>query len=203
MDKDTREEEFDLADIAYTLQVGREAMDSRAAFLVTGEKELVAKLGSFIAGEEDIDGFYAGEVKRNKDALSVFAVDDDLQEAIDKWISKGKLSKLAELWVKGLVLDWDLLYGEDKPCRISLPTYPFARERCWVPEAGNQGRVISNQVSEAIHPLLHRNTSDLSEQRFTTVLTGGEFFLNDHRVRDERMLPGVAYIEMSRAAGSV
>ena len=56
--------------------------------------------------------FYTGEVKRSKDTLSVFTVDEDLKEAIDKWIAKGKLGKLAELWVKGLVLDWGLLYGD-------------------------------------------------------------------------------------------
>ncbi|GAX60236.1 beta-ketoacyl synthase, partial [Candidatus Scalindua japonica] len=191
-----------LADIAYTLQVGREAMDSRAAFLVKDNKDLINQLEAFAAGKEGIEDCYTGEVKRNKDVLSVFAVDDDLQEAIDKWIAKGKLSKLAELWVKGLVLDWDLLYGEHKPCRISLPTYPFARERCWVPDGGNQRSVISNQISEVIHPLLHRNTSDLTEQQFTTRLTGKEFFLSDHRINDEKVLPGVVYVEMARAAGS-
>ncbi|GAX60238.1 polyketide synthase module and related protein [Candidatus Scalindua japonica] len=194
--------ECHLADIAYTLQVGREAMDSRAAFLVKDNKDLINQLEAFAAGKEGIEDCYTGEVKRNKDVLSVFAVDDDLQEAIDKWIAKGKLSKLAELWVKGLVLDWDLLYGEHKPCRISLPTYPFARERCWVPDGGNQRSVINNQISEVIHPLLHRNTSDLTEQQFTTRLTGKEFFLSDHRINDEKVLPGVVYVEMARAAGS-
>ncbi|GAX60242.1 beta-ketoacyl synthase [Candidatus Scalindua japonica] len=47
------------------------------------------------------------------------------------------------------------------------------------------------------------NTSDLTEQQFTTRLTGGEFFLKDHRVQDEKVLPGVAYIEMARAAGQL
>ncbi|MEJ2125065.1 MAG: hypothetical protein P8Y47_09735, partial [Alphaproteobacteria bacterium] len=46
-----------------------------------------------------------------------------------------KLHKLAELWVKGLAFDWNRLYGERKPHRLSLPTYPFAQERYWVPEA--------------------------------------------------------------------
>jgi len=32
-----------------------------------------------------------------------------------------------ELWVKGLVFDWNRLYGDNKPKRISLPTYPFAK----------------------------------------------------------------------------
>jgi acyl transferase domain-containing protein len=51
-----------------------------------------------------------------------------------------------------------------------------------------------------LHPLLHRNTSDLGAQRFSSVLTGEEFFLSDHRVEGVRVLPGVAYLEMARAA---
>src|SRR5262249_43229956 len=49
------------------------------------------------------------------------------------------------------------------------------------------------------------NTSDLTEQRYSSNFTGEEFFLKDHRLRtqsgtEERVLPGVAYLEMARAA---
>ncbi|GAX60248.1 beta-ketoacyl synthase [Candidatus Scalindua japonica] len=202
--REQRETEcFNLSDIAYTLQVGREAMDSRMAFLVNDEKGLINKLGSFAAGKDDIDDCYTGEVKRNKETLTVFTADDDIKEAIDKWVAKGKLGKLAELWTRGLVLDWDLLYGEQRPKRVSLPTYPFARERYWVPEAGAEVIAEGNGGVSVLHPLLGSNTSDLTEQQFTTRLTGGEFFLKDHRVQDEKVLPGVAYIEMARAAGQL
>ena len=45
-----------------------------------------------------------------------------------------KLGKLGGLWAQGVEVDWEVLYGERRPRRISLPTYPFARERYWVPE---------------------------------------------------------------------
>ena len=51
-----------------------------------------------------------------------------------------------------------------------------------------------------LHPLLHLNTSDFSEQRFSSTFTGEEFFLADHVVNGRRVLPGVAYLEMVRAA---
>lgn len=62
------------------------------------------------------------------------AADEDLQQALEAWIGKGKTEKLLELWVKGLAFDWERLYPDAKPKRISLPTYPFAEERYWVPE---------------------------------------------------------------------
>ena len=63
----------------------------------------------------------------------------------------------------------------------------------------------SSAASAVIHPLLQRNTSDLSEQRYSSMFTGEEFFLTDHRVRREgrsvdKVLPGVAYLEMARSA---
>ncbi|MCP4272707.1 MAG: hypothetical protein GY781_12195, partial [Gammaproteobacteria bacterium] len=51
-----------------------------------------------------------------------------------------------------------------------------------------------------IHSLLHENTSDLFEQRFTSTFTGQEFFLDDHRVKGEKVLPGVVHLEMARVA---
>ena len=113
----------------------------------------------------------------------------------------GKFSKLVELWVKGLELDWSKLYGEAKPRRMSLPVYPFAKDRYWI-EAAAAKPLAADKV---LHPLLHRNTSDLSEQRYSSMFTGEEFFLTDHRVRREgssvdKVLPGVAYLEMARSA---
>ncbi|HEX3030360.1 MAG TPA: polyketide synthase dehydratase domain-containing protein [Clostridia bacterium] len=51
-----------------------------------------------------------------------------------------------------------------------------------------------------LHPLLHQNTSDLSEQRFSSTFTGQEFFLAEHIVTGRKVLPGVAYLEMAREA---
>src|SRR6266545_4670942 len=52
-------------------------------------------------------------------------------------------------------------------------------------------RLSSVWVAAVIHPLLHRNTSDLREQRYSSTFTGEEFFLADHQVRvDGRGLSG-------------
>ncbi|MCP4273222.1 MAG: hypothetical protein GY781_14910, partial [Gammaproteobacteria bacterium] len=124
-----------------------------------------------------------------------------LQKATETWINKRKYSKILDLWVKGLVFDWNKLYDEIKPKRISLPTYPFLREEYRIPETKGKGNVAASDASvPVIHPLLHENTSDLTEQRFTSTFTGKEFFLNDHKIGGEKVLPGVGLLEMARAA---
>lgn len=124
-----------LADVAYTLQTGREPMAERLGVVVGSLKELEEKLAGFINGRENIDGLYQGRVKHNQASLTVFNADEDLQKAVAAWIEKGKIGKLLELWVEGLIFDWNSLYGDIKPRRVSLPTYPFARERYWLPQS--------------------------------------------------------------------
>jgi acyl transferase domain-containing protein len=190
-----------LADMAYTLQIGREAMEERLAVAVGSIKELEGKLQGFLDDRDGIPDLYQGQVKRNKETLSIFKADKELQEAMEKWIERGKYSQLMELWVKGLNFDWDKLYGEDKPRRISLPTYPFAKERYWVPEVAKKSSSITKASEGAfLHPLLQQNTSNFFGQRYSSTFSGQEFFLADHIVNGQRILPGVAYLEMARTA---
>ena len=206
-----------LAAIAYTLQVGREAMEERLAIIVESVTQLTEKLEQFVAGRDGITDLYRGQVKRNREALAVIAVDEDIQKAIDSWVSKRKYHKLLDLWVKGLAFDWNKLYRDIKPYRISLPTYPFDRKRYWIPTTtieipgdtgdhkGSPLRFSSSgpQAMAALttlHPLVQRNTSTLWEQQFSSTFHGDEFFLADHVIKEHRIMPGVAYLEMAHAA---
>ncbi|WP_455883996.1 beta-ketoacyl synthase N-terminal-like domain-containing protein, partial [Serratia proteamaculans] len=167
---------LNLSALAYTLQVGREAMETRLGLLVTSVQELEERLAGYLAGEA-AEGVYSGQVKANKESLALFTADEELQEAIEKWVARKKVSKLLELWVKGLTFDWNKLYGAVKPTRISVPTYPFAQERYWVAGDKAEEGGSNGGATQVIHPLLHENTSDLHEQRFTSRFTGTEFFL--------------------------
>ncbi|MWV45371.1 SDR family NAD(P)-dependent oxidoreductase [Paenibacillus sp. HJL G12] len=194
--------EDDLLNMAYTLQVGREAMEERMGFLVSSLKELEEHLHIFVQQQDRGLQVFRGQVKRNQDSLAVFAADEDMAQTIEAWIAKGKYAKLLDLWVKGLVFDWNKLYGQNQPRRISLPTYPFAEERYWVPQTSSV-RPEAHAAEAVIHPLVHRNTSDFAGQRYSSTFTGQEFFLRDHVVQGKRILPGVAHLEMVRAAMTV
>lgn len=45
------------------------------------------------------------------------------------------LSTVGKLWLAGVDIDWAAFHGAAKPYRVSLPTYPFERQRYWI-EAG-------------------------------------------------------------------
>jgi acyl transferase domain-containing protein len=131
--------------------------------------------------------------------LSAFAGDDDVDAIVDAWIARGKFGKLLDLWVKGLAIDWRRLRGDTPVRRISLPTYPFARERYWI-QTGDVRPAMAAAAGTNLHPLLQRNTSDIEGPRFSARFSGHEFFFADHVVRGTRMLPGVAQLEMARRA---
>ena len=193
-----------LASIAYTLQVGRAALEHRLAFIVTDLGDLRAKLAIHLAGEGEIEHRYEGKAEKEQIKVNAFAQDEDLQEIVIRWLIKGKLVNVAQLWVSGVEIDWRWLYPDQTPQRVSLPTYPFAGERYWIsPDEPGRMNNEKNNSSFILHPLVHRNISTFTGQRYSTTLTGAEFFLNDHRVRGEKVLPGVAYLEMARAAGAM
>ncbi|WP_434101681.1 SDR family NAD(P)-dependent oxidoreductase [Methylocaldum gracile] len=199
----SRSEEKKLADIAYTLQVGREPMEERVVFIVNDESDLIEKLESYCAGNKEIENVYQGKVRRDKWNTGFLTHDEDSKALIDAWLTKRKYKQLAELWVNGFELDWNLLYGDAKPRRISVPTYPFAKEHYWISKKSAGGAAAkSHNVSALLHPLLHRNTSTLDAQRFSSVFDGEEVFFREHRVGGVKTLPGVAYLEMARAAAA-
>ncbi|MFT4400843.1 SDR family NAD(P)-dependent oxidoreductase [Bacillus sp. SW14] len=130
--REQRYAEADLHRIAYTLQVGREAMNERLAFVAETMQEFEEKLTECISGTEDREYIFRGQVKRNKETIAAFAADEDMSKTIEAWMKKGKYTKVLDLWVRGLRIDWNTLYQDQKPRRISLPAYPFARDRYWV-----------------------------------------------------------------------
>ncbi len=197
-----------LQDIAYTLQVGKEAMEERCALVVRSLAELDERLRAFATGETP-KGMHVGSTLSRAGKLAFIGQDRDLQAVlIQTCLREGKLDKLAELWVDGVDLPWDMLHRDAPgapPRRIELPLYPFAREHYWLEDETSAQSLSGADGTAALHPLLHANVSTLRQQRYRATFDGTEFFLRDHRVRFgegriEHVLPGVAYLEMAAAA---
>jgi polyketide synthase PksN len=182
--------EVELPDFAYTLQVGRDPMTERLAFFADSVDQLRKRFVDFIEGRQDND-VYHGNVGKKED----FSVDDD---TVNSWFNSNN-HKLLELWVNGFDLDWNKLYHK-KPKRISLPTYPFARESYWFRSLSYIQEQKTDAIISVIHPLLHNNTSDLSRQSYNSTFSGEENFIKDYQYRNQKFLPVTAYPEIVRAA---
>lgn len=108
-----------LEDAAYTLQIGREQMEERVAFTAQNMTQLKERLEGFLAGKT-VSGCWRNRADKSNQA-------ELAPDLIHKWLSSGSLEMIAEKWTGGGTMDWNLLYGENKPNRISLPTYPFEK----------------------------------------------------------------------------
>ncbi len=182
-----------LTDIAYTLLTGRESMVERVAFFAYQLEELEEKLTQIVEG--DYSGIYKGRIEKNSQLLEVFELDEDMEELVERWMEKGKYEKVMDLWIKGIPLDWQTYFSKFDYRKISLPGYPFAKNRCWRPDREkkpNEKRRLVQQLS----PLIQQNTSDFTEQRYTSVFYGNEIFIEDHQVGGVKTLPAVVYLEM-------
>ncbi|MRN51865.1 SDR family NAD(P)-dependent oxidoreductase [Paenibacillus monticola] len=196
-----------LADLAYTLQLGREEMEERLGMVVSSLAELQDKLSQYAQSGADGVSLYYGNTRAEESPLRLIMNGEEMNAVIEQLLAKQELQRLAPLWVSGIKVDWCRLYSADTalPKKISLPTYPFAKERYWVNQTA--GTVYSSRASNDyrgdLHPLLDVNASTLQVQSFSKVLEQRQWHWRDHSVAGSTLWPGAAFMEMARAAGDL
>ncbi|MER6530590.1 beta-ketoacyl synthase N-terminal-like domain-containing protein [Streptomyces sp. NPDC001508] len=127
-----------LADVAWTLQVGREPLRERLAFVVADGDEAAARLEEFAAGrDQGTDDVVRGRAPHSGRPQGRLLPDGPGPD----------LAALARHWVAGGPVDWARLHPGTAPRITSVPTYPFARMRCWIREEGDTGRPAAWQDS--------------------------------------------------------
>ncbi len=122
-----------MADIAHTLQVGREAFNERFAAMMKSRRELFEILSRYTDTGTPPENGWEGSVHR--------ATDDAVpKEAPREVYEQGDLRAAARLWVHGASVDWARLPHHANRRRTPLPTYPFEKRRCWLTEPGPDQR---------------------------------------------------------------
>jgi len=196
-----------LDDIAFTLAAGRSAFANRCVLVANDTGDLIAKLGRLSRHRRAPDCFVGIDVEQSGKATP--GLDEFAQFLVQQVLgglpaeeAHGKLLALADLYCRGAKVSLEALCAGPGARRIALPTYPFEKRRFAIPQRAEDARPepIAATAPSILHPLLHVNVSDVSGLIFATEFDGEEFFLRDHVVLEHRVLPGVAYIEMVRAA---
>jgi acyl transferase domain-containing protein len=128
----------------------------------------------------------------------------------DKSDTNNLLGSLAALYVGGAGLNLDRLFNGAHYQHVSLPLYPFRREKYWLKSTGildvgpadypimNPGTTVEElPVLPALHPLLgkvlaHTARKAVFETSFKTSIPW-----TDHRVLESTIFPGTGYLEMA------
>ncbi|MCY7297027.1 beta-ketoacyl synthase N-terminal-like domain-containing protein [Alteromonas sp. a30] len=135
---DAKGDDLALADIAYTLQVGRKAMQFRLALVVDSLTALTSQLAKCLdqaAAKKTLatgKNAFAGEAGKDKSMLDLFGNNSELKQSMQTWLQQGNFAPLAEIWVKGVNVNWQDLYQGALRKRVALPLYPFAQESYWI-----------------------------------------------------------------------
>ncbi|MEO1102117.1 MAG: SDR family NAD(P)-dependent oxidoreductase, partial [Pseudomonadota bacterium] len=156
-----------LADVAFTLQTGRDALAERLAIVATDRATAIGLLRHAAGG--GTQGVHRGTVRRGKRE----------QE------SPADSTALAQAFVSGTLGRWPTARGR----RIALPLYPFARERYWFdPVAADiDGPAIAapSETTGSVSASPLRETGAIH-------FAADAPLLRDHVVGDGPALPGAA-----------
>jgi acyl transferase domain-containing protein/2-polyprenyl-3-methyl-5-hydroxy-6-metoxy-1,4-benzoquinol methylase/acyl carrier protein len=124
-----RNPDLDLADVAFTLAVGRRSFPNRYAVVCRDCSHAIAELRSVCSS-------------------SPIAFDPSTQAKPVFAQHQHDLSTLGELWATGGEVDWNQVFKSKKGRRVPLPTYPFESRRYWieVPDLAQNRHFGSTQI---------------------------------------------------------
>ncbi|WP_316234768.1 non-ribosomal peptide synthetase [Bradyrhizobium sp. SZCCHNR1020] len=130
-----QQDAIDLSDLAYTLQVGREAMDARLAFVVRNREELLSGLAAYLAASSENGEaakalpYYLGYVDGTGSQSNRLSSGGLGSSPVQALVAARDLERLALLWTKGGKVPWRTLHDRDSRRILTLPNYPFVRHR--------------------------------------------------------------------------
>lgn len=179
-----------ILDGAYWRKQLREAVQFKKSIETLAETgcEVVLELGP----QPHLTGMAKACWKGNPDALvPTLKKGEDDNHALAK--------STGQLYCLGVALD-PTVFGEAGKLSHPLPTYPFQRKRYWGPEIPGKNRV----ADKTVHPLLGEECSLAgvqNQRRYESRISPDRpNWLGDHRIFNDIIFPGAAYVEMATAA---
>ncbi|MEM9217717.1 MAG: SDR family NAD(P)-dependent oxidoreductase, partial [Cyanobacteria bacterium P01_F01_bin.150] len=108
------------------------------------------------------------------------------------------LSSLGQLYVRGVKINWigfDQDYSQRR--KIALPTYPFQRQRYWIDLPKHRSLIGQPSYGLVGNKLELASTGQTIYHQIINLTQYP--WINDHRVYDTAVIPGVSYIAMTLA----
>ena len=152
-----------LHEVAYTLQVGREAIKHRLAVLVTSRQELINKLKIFLSrslADFQDNKILTGTIKKSgsKNTTDSKQQKHEAEREVQEALREKNLKKLGLLWVQGHKVPWQKLYQGRAVKKTSLPPYPFRKTTY-----GLGPQEVNSKQAERQQQQLHKD-KDISKQ---------------------------------------
>lgn len=118
------------------------------------------------------------------------------------------LETLGRMFELGVEVDWHQFDADGRRQKISLPTYPFQRQRCWTDFCVGSRLTGPSSTAASVgdatgHPLLGQRLQVAGKETVyqTTFSVNQPMYLRDHPIFDTVVVPAAALAEMALAAG--
>ncbi|RJF41182.1 SDR family NAD(P)-dependent oxidoreductase [Actinomyces sp. 2119] len=200
-----------LADVAYTLRVGRRPMERRLALVVADRESLIRALEEYVEDGPDTVSSAVCLVGQRPGGQQAEGLTHVLGtgygvEFLARLGGDGELSSLATLWVQGVEIPWPEVLPARGAHRVSLPTYPFASPVHALAGTGPQEQPV--QTGPDRQPDRSDDTADglplggggvpdnLDDTGIQVHLDGAEPWLRDHVISGEYLVPGVICLDL-------
>ncbi|GEL05496.1 beta-ketoacyl synthase N-terminal-like domain-containing protein [Rummeliibacillus stabekisii] len=142
-----------IEDICYTASVGRDHYQHRLALVTNSIDSLKATLKdirlvddlALLANQDDAI-FYSNTEQKIKAVYNSTQI-----------VGSDSVKEVAQEYVNGASIDFIKMYSQKNVYKVSLPTYPFDKEKCWVdiPESSlEKENLLSPEIEEAHEEIL-------------------------------------------------
>lgn len=194
---------YSLADICYTLNVGRNHFDKRCALVVNSIDNLKESLKNVFENNSSKNAFISNEIQdKRMNQILLKEIFNNLFNSINQYPNlseieyRDKLITLANFYIEGYEIDWIELHRNESKNRIPVTTYPFAKDRYWIPDVTDSTEITQSKSTQ----ISDENTIKHALTDYTKSFSGREFYLKDHLINGTPVLPAVIYLEMARTA---
>lgn len=172
------------ASVLYSLQAGREEMDFRLAIVANDPRQLQELLSHYPQPHQNI---FCGKKQQNTTSCSE--------------VQQKSLHEIAHCWVQGQNVDWQALYAT-QPWKVSLPTYPFARNSYWIPQDSEIS--VNDNPTTALAGFPSKRLPGYAHLPYHYVweveISAQEMFIQQQKMQDNIFITGGVYIEIITAA---
>lgn len=197
-----------LQQISYTLNTGRDHFERRVAIIANSLEALQVSLQHAINKQLD-DNCILQDTTLSENTLT----QDELINAYNKIQNYSKSSPndylvylkiIAKFYVNLNVIDWQLIHHKEINQKISLPSYPFIGKTYWMLPLVSGSQSADNSIADEYYVNFNlENVSNAEKILFKAIILGKHFYIKDHIFLKKAILPGVAYLELARAAAAL
>lgn len=103
------------------------------------------------------------------------------------------LDLIKNVWMFGMDIDFSLLYPNGSYQKLPLPGYVFQKKAYWID-------TLEKINKRKLGPMIDEDLSDDTTFLYKKTLRVDEFFVGNHIINNQVIVPGVAYLEMAKEA---